>query len=132
MEDTHPTSYFWIKRPDKAIENGKIVKRYNDEKNSNFVKNYGFVIKINGHECIVLNTPEASSQGFAEYYDKYKFAIRFAYNGKNFQFSIYSELEDIDCAKIAKYFNSKGVGHKGAAGFVSDKIPFSDQSVFVI
>ena len=34
--------------------------------------------------------------------------------------------------KIAKYFNSKGGGHKGAAGFVSDKIPFSDQSVFVI
>lgn len=132
LDDTDPTSDFWTKNPVYAIEDGRIIKEYQDAKNTKLTRNNGFIIKINGHECIVMNTPEASSQAFGEYFDKYKFAIRFAFNGKNFTYSIYSELEDIDCAKIAQRFNPKGGGHKGAAGFTSDKIVFSDQCVFVI
>ena len=132
MRDTRPNSVLWVTDPIYSINNGKIIKEYNDKKNSNIVKKDGFIIKINGHECIVLNTPEASSQAFAEYYDQYKFAIRFVFNGKNYSYSIYSELEDINCAELAKRFNPKGGGHKGAAGFVSDKLLFVDGQVFVI
>lgn len=132
MRDTRPTSDLWITWPSDSIRDGKIIKEYNDKKNSNIVKKDGFVIKINGHDCIVLNTPEASSQTFAEYYEQYKFAIRFVFNGKNYTYSIYSDLEDINCAELAKRFNPKGGGHKGAAGFVSDKLHFVDGQVFVI
>ena len=132
MEDTYPTSDLWISDPSKVIETGRIIKEYNDKKNSRLTRKNGFLIKINGHECIVLNTPEASSQAFAEYFDTYKFAIRFVFNGKNYEYSIYSELEDVNCAEIAKHFNPKGGGHKGAAGFVSDKLEFVDKQVFVI
>ena len=133
LEDTHPMSAFWwCADPDNIVANGYIIKEYNDAKNAKFVENNGFLIKINGHDCIVLNTPEASSQAFAEYYEKYKLAIRFAYNGKNFTYSIYSGLEDIDCSEIAKWFNPKGGGHKGAAGFVSDKLEVSEGMVIII
>lgn len=132
MRDTNPTSLLWVTDPIYSINDGRLIKQYNDKKNSNIVKKDGFVIKINGHECIVLNTPEASSQAFAEYYEKYKFAIRFAFNGKNYKYSIYSDLEDINCAELAKRFNPKGGGHKGAAGFVSDKLHFVNGQVFVI
>lgn len=132
LSDTNPESRLWVTDPVYSINNGRVIKDYNDKKNSKIVKKDGFVIKINGHECIVLNTPEASSQVFSEHYDKYNFAIRFVFNGKNFTYSIYSGLEDINCAEIAKRFNPKGGGHKGAAGFVSDKIEFVDGQVFVI
>lgn len=133
MYDTDPTSTFWgapVIR--QVIDEGQTIKKYNDMKNTKLTKSKGFIIKINDHECIVLNTPEASSKAFGDCMDDYNFAIRFVFNGKNYEYSIYSTLEDIDCAKIAQFFNPKGGGHKGAAGFVSDKLIFSDQSVFVI
>ena len=134
MYDTDPTSDFWVNPLllPVVIEKGKTIKEYDDKNNTKLTKNNGFLVRINGHDCIVLNTPDSSSKVFGEYFDKYKFGIRFSFNGTNYEYSIYSELEDIDCAKIAQKFNPKGGGHKGAAGFVSDKIHFSDQCVFVI
>lgn len=130
--DTHPTSLFWISSPMYAMERGKIIKEHLDKKNEDITERNGFEIRINGHDCIVLNTPERSSQTLGKYFDEYKFAILFSFNGVNYSYSIYSELEDIDCAKIAQYFNSKGGGHKGAAGFVSNKHLFVKGQVFVI
>ena len=49
MEDTHPISDIWINDPTKIIENGKLIKDYNDAKNSRTVKNNGYEITINGH-----------------------------------------------------------------------------------
>lgn len=132
MEDTHPASPIWTEDPFKIIKNGKLIKEYNDAKNSRIVKNNGYEITINGHKCIVLNTPERSSQSFAEYFDQYKFAIVWSFNGDTYTHSIYSSLEDIDCSKIAKYFNPAGGGHKGAAGFVSYKLIFTEGLEFVI
>lgn len=130
--DTDPTSMLWVTLPQYSIEKGRTIKEYLDKTNHITTKKDGYVIKINGHECIVLNTPQASSQAFGDYFEQYKFGIRYVFNGKNYTYSIYSQLEDIDCAKIAKHFNSKGGGHKGAAGFVSDKLHFVDGQVFVI
>lgn len=131
-KNTNPDSYFWLSDPLSTIEKGRIINEYLTNKNSKLTQYNGFIVKINGHECIVLNTAEASSKVFGSEYEKYKFAIRFVFNGKNYSYSIYSELEDIDCANIAKRFNPKGGGHKGAAGFISDKIEFVDGQVFVI
>ena len=124
MQDTSPTSDIWISDPEKIIENGKLLKEYNTKKNNQLTKSNGFGIKINGHMCIVLNTPESSSQVFADYFKATGFGIRFVFDGRNFSYSIYSTLQDIDCSKIAQHFNPKGGGHKGAAGFVSDKLEF--------
>lgn len=132
MEDISPMSNIWTSDPKKIIENGRLIKLYNDAVNSRITKNNAYIININNYECIVLNTPVASSQVFSEYYHDYNFAIRYSFNGTNYNYSIYSSLEDIDCAKIAKYFNHKGGGHKGAAGFISDELLFIDGSKFVI
>lgn len=131
-ENTEPTSTFWLTIPEFTIEKGRNINDYLIKKNSELTQYNGFIIKINGHECIVLNTPESSSKVFGTMYDKYKFAIRFVFNGKNYSYSIYSQLPDINCAKLAQRFNPRGGGHKGAAGFVSDKILFKEGQVFVI
>lgn len=132
LKNTDPFSSIWYENPDSIIENGKLIKEYSDKKNSILTKENGYIININNHDCIVLNTPEASSKVFADYFDTYNFAIRYVFNGTNYSYSIYSQLEDIDCSKIAKYFNPNGGGHKGAAGFVSDKLLFLNGSKFVI
>lgn len=132
MEYTHPTDSIWYNNPSKIIENGKLIEEYDNTKNTKLVKNNAYDITINNHRCIVLNSPERSSKAFSKYFDDYKFAIVWSFNGENFTYSIYSGLEDIDCSEIAKHFNPKGGGHKGAAGFVSDKIIFTKGSEFVI
>ena len=43
-------------------------------------------------------------------------------NGK-WKLSLYSTKKKINCGEIAKLFG--GGGHKGAAGFISEKLPFS-------
>lgn len=132
MEDNSPMSDIWTSNPSKIIENGRIIKQYNDIVNLRITKRNSYIIDINGYECIVLNTPIASSQAFSEYYHDYNFAIRYSFNGNNYNYSVYSSLDDIDCAEIAKYFNPKGGGHKGAAGFTSDKLLFKDGDKFTI
>lgn len=134
MYDTHPMSDFWNDWTNvtEIVNNGKLLKKYKDNVNKSYCKQYAYECTINGHKCIVMNTPESSSQAFVELYDEYKFAIRYNFNGEVFKYSIYSNLEDIDCAKIANLLNPKGGGHKGAAGFVSDRLIFTKDNEYWI
>lgn len=132
MYDTHPMSKIWITDPKDIISIGKTLKEFKDNHNRRICNIYSYECTINGHKCIVLNTPEPSSQAFVEYYNKYNFAIRYAFDGKVYRYSIYSNLKDIDCSKIAKFMDPKGGGHKGAAGFVSDKIEFLPNTSYTL
>lgn len=75
--------------------------------------------------CICLNTPLFSSQSFDSVYDpeKHDLMVPFAElaNGK-WKVSLYSTKPEIDCGAIAKTFG--GGGHKQAAGFVCDRLPW--------
>lgn len=123
--DLHPMSDFWINACiDKIVKEGSIIKRYKDLVNINYCDRFAYTCTINNHKCIVFNTPESSSQAFPNLYEKYKLAIRFEFDGNLYNYSIYSDLEDIDCAEISKSLNPAGGGHKGAAGFTSDKLLF--------
>ncbi len=132
MYSTNPLSDIWYSDPTNIIETGKIINKYSNIVNSKITEDNKYFIKINDKRCIVLNSCTKSSQVFGEYYDKYKFAIRWSFDGRNFNYSIYSDFADIDCSLIAKYFNPEGVGHKGAAGFTSDKLLFKDGYSFRI
>lgn len=124
MFNSHPMSDIWYNDPSNIINIGKNLKDFKDNMNRNFCKLYSYECIINGYKCIVLNTPESSSQAFVEKYSEYNFAIRYVFDGEFYKYSIYSNLKDIDCSKIAKIINSSGGGHKGAAGCISDKIEF--------
>lgn len=124
--DTTPTSNFWIEdNIEYVVKIGEAIKSYKDKLNETYCNNYSYECTINGYKCIVLNTPESSSQAFVDLYDKYHLAIRYVFDGSIYKYSIYSELEDIDCSKIAKKAGNGG-GHKGAAGFTSIDLLFKD------
>lgn len=132
MYPNGPTDKIWKSDPKEVIENGKIIQQYNDISNTKNTRSSKYFIKVNDKRCIVLNSSIKSSQAFGSYYDKYKFAIRWSFNGKEYNYSIYSEFDDINCSIIAKHFDPEGGGHKGAAGFRSDKLLFKDGFSFRI
>lgn len=132
MYNNGPLDNIWFENPEEIIEKGAIIQEYNNKVNTDLTKINKYFIKINDKRCIVLNSAIKSSQALGEYYDKYGFAIRWVFNGKNYNYSVYSNYDDIDCSAIARYFDKLGGGHKGAAGFNSDRLLFKDGYSFRI
>ena len=58
MQDTSPTSDLWITDAAMAIMDGKIIKEYNDKKNSRLVVNNGYV-KVN--PFLVVHSPKVKN-----------------------------------------------------------------------
>ena len=127
-----PTDDVWNNDPTEVIQKGAVIQQYLSIVNNKNVRNNAFFIKINDKKCIVMNTTSRSSQTFGELYDKYKFAIAYSFNGKQYYYSVYSSLPEIDCSMIAKHFDPAGGGHKNAAGFRSNKELFKDGNIFRI
>ena len=65
------------------------------------------------------------SPWFSNKIKDYDFVCTFFYAGNNqWEYSFYSEKEDVECYKLAKSINPQGGGHKGAAGCITDKFIF--------
>ena len=75
-----------------------------------------------GIKAIVINMPKVGSEIFGDLTEKYDMGITFLFNGKRYIFSLFGFSEDVDVASIAEKHG--GGGHKGAAGFDSEEIPF--------
>jgi oligoribonuclease NrnB/cAMP/cGMP phosphodiesterase (DHH superfamily) len=76
--------------------------------------------------CLVcLNSLQRGSWQFNSVWDPEKYDAMCVYgrlkNGK-YRVSLYSTKEEVDCGAIAKALG--GGGHKGAAGFICDKLPW--------
>lgn len=75
--------------------------------------------------ALACNTIVFNSQFFEGFYDPEKHDVMCAYcqlaDGR-WKVSLYSTKPEIDCGAICKTFG--GGGHKGAAGFICDKLPW--------
>jgi hypothetical protein len=91
------------------------------------------------YRCVCLNTPIYNSQAFDSVWDpgKHDVMVAFAkvvvksqvYRGDlggqvRWKVSLYSVKPEVDCGEIAKAFG--GGGHKGAAGFMCDWLPWEN------
>ena len=105
------------------IEHGKIIKKYIDNENASFIKRFMFETEIDGIKAIAVNRGGTSSQLFDSVDTENKIMMPFIKmpNGK-WTVSLYTSDKDIDCSVIAKKYD--GGGHRGAAGFQCDKLPF--------
>lgn len=85
-----------------------------------------FLWTYKGTTFICQNTMKKSSMTFEHMMDRYTAAIAFSYSGKTgmWMYSVYSTKEDFDCKEFCEQFG--GGGHKGAAGFSSKKLIFTD------
>jgi len=78
--------------------------------------------------CVCLNTPLNNSSSFDSVWNPEKHDIMVAFalmaSGK-WKVSLYSTKPDIDCGALCKTFG--GGGHRGAAGFMCDRLPWDGE-----
>jgi len=131
-----PTSEIWqwiFDDKQKALQfvrdtilDGDIIMEYDRIRNEHNAEQSAFEVTIpyqDGVKAIVLCSAEKGSALFDAVYDEdeHDVMLVFNYDGKQYNFSIYSTLDRVDCSEIAKSF--KGGGHVGAAGMKMDKMP---------
>ena len=101
---------------------GAIIKSYIDEDNAQYLSQYGYESELDGVKCYVVNR-KSNSWIFGDKINQYPFVSVYAFNGTKFSYSLFSTDKNFDCSKLAEKFG--GGGHKGAAGFSSDKLLFN-------
>ncbi len=146
MEDTNPESRLWdflfetswsgvvagfptalalrrnlLKRTEINTQ-GKAAIRYRDSYCEKICHDFGYEINWEGHKAFATNFYQFGSKGFGERMEKYDFCVAYIHDGKRFTVSLYS-VKGVDVSEICKRYG--GGGHKGAAGFVCDKLPWS-------
>ncbi len=118
-----PTSDTWGKLlsmddgggPERIIEQGKVAIQYRDN------KSFGYETEIGGHKAYACNQFMFGSGGLGERFHHYPVCLAYIHDGRRFTVSLYSET--VDVGSIAKAHG--GGGHKGAAGFVCNELPWS-------
>lgn len=85
-------------------------------------KAYAYESRIDGVKCLVVNR-RCNSLIFGNLIKDYPIVAIWVFDGEKYKYSIYSDKPDVNCSKIAERYG--GGGHKGASGFVSEKMIFN-------
>lgn len=104
------------------IETGKTISKYVEREYEQYRKAYAYESRIDGIKCLVVNR-SCNSLIFGDLIKDYPIVAIWVYDGEKYKYSIYSDKPDIDCSKIAERYG--GGGHKGASGFISEKMIFN-------
>lgn len=100
----------------KILADGDVILRYQKQTWISIVKG-SFETKFEGLDAICINTKGLSSLAFEGYYnpEKHKLMMAFSTSGNQWNFSIYTTHDDVDCSEIAKRYGEGG--HRKASGF---------------
>lgn len=124
---------------DEYVSEGTLLLNYERQQNEKMAKAYAFetelLIETSPPDCplitgtkfkaIAINRGFGNSRVFDSVYDSEKHALMIAFvrtKNKKWKVSLYSTRPEVDCGKLATVFG--GGGHKGAAGFVCEELPF--------
>jgi oligoribonuclease NrnB/cAMP/cGMP phosphodiesterase (DHH superfamily) len=122
--DLDPTKGNWEKfdeNPERYITIGKVIEMHKKEEYKSLQPKM-YEAELKGLKCLVLNAPIRGAFVFKGHPKENESDLRVLYhfNGTNYSFSIFSTKHDV--SEIAAKYG--GGGHKEAAGFVYDKLPF--------
>lgn len=112
----------------EIVKTGKTIIDYEASQNAKFCQAYAFETEFEGLKAVCANRGFTNSKLFDSVYnaEKHHLMITFCRKklpAKVWTVSLYSTRKDVDCGDIAKRFG--GGGHKGAAGFQCDNLPFA-------
>lgn len=106
---------------ERLIQDGTIIKKYKDRFNTTCLPR-GFEFNLDGHKIFCMNNIRGNSTNFMNLIDKYDACLQYYYDGKLWNYSLYSTK--IDCTTV-KICDTQFAGHKGASGAES-KLLFTD------
>jgi oligoribonuclease NrnB/cAMP/cGMP phosphodiesterase (DHH superfamily) len=129
LEENDPLSSLWGQLFDPAyqqkratiMEYGEVAIKYRDSYCEGLCKAFGYETEIDGVKAYACNQFMFGSKGFGERFNQYPLCLAYIHNGEKFTVSLYSET--VDVSVIAK--NHGGGGHKGAAGFTCEQLPWT-------
>lgn len=125
---------------DMVVKDGRLLLEYEDSQNAKFCKAYAFETELClGHKdcptewpthmfpAVCVNRGFTNSKVFDSVYDPTKHLLmitfcRLKLPARKWTVSLYSTRDDVDCGAIAREFG--GGGHRGAAGFQCENLPF--------
>lgn len=132
LEDTNPSNeVLWHSlfdagqtEIDPIIIRGETIIRYTNQENEKYIRACAFDTELDGLKCIAVNKMLTNSQLFDSVWDaeKYHAMLTFGFRKGKWTVSLYSTRQDVDVSAIAKAHG--GGGHKGAAGFQCNTLPF--------
>ena len=133
VPDTLPSAEIWDAVFDDDLNDsvfplikcGKMILEYQTAQSEKYAKACAFKSEINGLPAIAMNVGMANSQMFESVWDpeRYKVMMPFVWKDGQWTVSLYTTPETgIDVGVIAKAYG--GGGHKQAAGFQCEKLPF--------
>jgi oligoribonuclease NrnB/cAMP/cGMP phosphodiesterase (DHH superfamily) len=106
---------------------GKICLQYRDRFCADYRKSYGWETIFENRNCYALGIYMFGSEVFGEKMKEYDICLSYEYLGDKWIVGLYSE--NVDVSVIAKKYG--GGGHRGAAGFTADKLPFKRRNIMV-
>jgi len=105
------------------IDQGETVLLY-IEKENKILSKQSFKLEFEGYKCIAVNKSGNSKMfDFVKDIDKYDIKLTFMYKYNSWTIIMYTSQDNVDVSKIALKYG--GGGHKQAAGFQINKLPFS-------
>jgi uncharacterized protein len=127
-----PGSKGWIELidtdfdPTDIIRNGSVASAFRRAYCDDLAKSFGYktVFQI-GDFCYVgyvLNVYKFGSLAFGKLMDDFPICCAYIHDGQKFTVSLYTNRDDIDVSDICRRYG--GGGHRKAAGFVCEKLPF--------
>jgi oligoribonuclease NrnB/cAMP/cGMP phosphodiesterase (DHH superfamily) len=125
-ESQDPDDMYWQtllnhnKNTSEILKQGEIAIRYRDMYCNDLCRSFGYETRLDGFDAYACNQYMFGSKGFGNRFDEYPICIAYIHNGEKFTVSLYSK--DVHVGQIAKRYG--GGGHKGAAGFTCQVLPF--------
>lgn len=109
---------------DQVIEIGKIIIKHEKGQNEAYAKSCAYDVLFDSLRCVAINKGLANSLLFASVYDpaKHDAMLCYVWRKDKWTVSLYSSKPEVDVSVVCKARG--GGGHKGAAGFQCQELPF--------
>jgi len=103
------------------LDRGKLLRTHIMRGHRSYFERFAYESSFEGYTAITVNS-KSNSWIVGRTYPLYQLVIVYAFDGSQYECSIFSIDKSIDCSAIAKKYG--GGGHRGAAGFIVDELPF--------
>ena len=111
--------------PDEILKNGAVVESYKSQRQKEYLEAFGHVVEFEGDKAWCVNAGMVGKDVFDSLDPDYKtpLYIMYVHDGEKYAVSLRSD--SVDVSEIAKKYG--GGGHKGAAGFQCQKLPWTNK-----
>lgn len=108
----------------EIAKQGSLLLQYEHEQNRKFAQAFAFEVEFDGLRCIAANKGMGNSLVFDSVYDsnRHDAMLLFAFRNGEWKVSLYTTKPEVDVSAVCKARG--GGGHRGAAGFQSQTLPF--------